>query len=89
MLPSWAAAQVIQPRVIHVRVGTPITRRLIAHELTHVMQWEEHGWMFAFLYVAELAREGYWENKFEIAAYANEKNDVYLGWADELIARLP
>ena len=51
----------------------------LAHELTHVRQWREHGFVgYIRSYMAESARakrEGgdrYWDNKFEVEARAAE-----------------
>jgi len=88
LIPTWAAAQVILPNVILIKRGTSITRALIAHELTHVKQWNAYGIMFPLLYMWQLARHGYAGNRFEIEARAAERNSAYLAWADDIIAEL-
>lgn len=86
MIPTWAAAQVAWPRTISVRRGVRATRRLIAHELTHVLQWEVHGWMFPIKYALEFIHEGYAANRFEVEAIRAERDPVMLAWADDVIA---
>ncbi|PZF71434.1 DUF4157 domain-containing protein [Taibaiella soli] len=41
-------------------------QRWVDHELKHVEQFERYGWLqFAFLYLIESIRHGYFNNKFE------------------------
>lgn len=48
------------------------------HELIHVRQTEQYPFIFPFLYVYELMRNGYRMNRFEDEAY-RLSNSVYLG----------
>ena len=42
---------------------------VIAHELCHVHQWTEIGiFKFPYLYIKELIRMGYYQNKYEVEA---------------------
>lgn len=38
------------------------------HALVHVLQWEEYGLLFPFMYGGELISNGYYDNKFEVDA---------------------
>ncbi|WP_225986481.1 hypothetical protein [Rufibacter sp. LB8] len=41
----------------------------VAHELCHVRQFEEHGYLkFLWLYAVESLKVGYYNNKFEVEA---------------------
>lgn len=47
--------------------------RWVKHELAHVEQFGEHGFLrFIVLYLWESARRGYYNNRFEIEARAKE-----------------
>lgn len=51
-------------------------RKWIRHELAHVQQFKKHGYMlFLFKYLLESIRNGYYNNKYEIAARAAEDDD--------------
>lgn len=48
--------------------------RLVKHELCHVKQYREHGFLpFLFKYLLESLRKGYFNNKYEIEARAAEE----------------
>ena len=50
--------------------------RWVRHELKHVRQFREHGFVrFLFLYVLESIRHGYKQNKYEVEARAAESDD--------------
>ena len=41
----------------------------VAHELCHIRQFQEHGYLrFLWLYLRESMRVGYYNNKFEVEA---------------------
>lgn len=40
----------------------------LAHEMEHIRQWRKWGLVFPILYLLELARKGYHDNRFEMAA---------------------
>ena len=41
----------------------------VAHELCHIRQFQEHGYLrFLWLYLRESMRVGYWNNKYEVEA---------------------
>ena len=52
----------------------PLRDAELAHELAHVRQWERHGWLFPFTYLAEslrvrrAGRRWYHDNRFEMEA---------------------
>jgi hypothetical protein len=46
----------------------------VCHELTHVKQYAQHGtFLFLVKYLWESLKKGYYHNKFEVEARANEK----------------
>lgn len=54
-------------------------KKWLCHELTHVKQFEKYGRLkFIFLYLIETTKNGYYNNKFEIEARANENNKAIL-----------
>ena len=60
---------------IYVLPGWEFNRPLIRHELRHLDQIRREGRLrFAIGYLWELLRHGYWNNKYEIAARAAERN---------------
>ncbi len=62
------AAAVTLGETIVVHPGTVISERLMRHELEHVRQWREEGWMFPFRYALAYLRHGYRDNPYEVAA---------------------
>ncbi len=49
----------------------------VSHELTHIKQFEKYGkFKLICLYLFESIKNGYYNNKFEIEARANENNDA-------------
>ena len=47
--------------------------RLMKHELCHVRQYQQHGYIgFLIKYLWEIWRKGYYNNKFEVEARAAE-----------------
>lgn len=58
------AAAVTLRRTIVVNPGVRLSRRLLAHELAHVRQWEEDP-LFPVRYTLETLRNGYRENRYE------------------------
>ena len=54
-------------------------KRWVLHELKHVEQFKQHGFLpFVFLYLLESIRHGYVNNKYEIEARAAETNEELL-----------
>jgi hypothetical protein len=50
-------------------------KKWVCHELTHVMQYRQHGFfLFIVRYLIESIKHGYRNNKFEIEARQNETN---------------
>ena len=85
-VPDGFAAWVPCKRTILVRVGHPVTPRLIAHELAHVLQAERHAWPWA--YVRQWAATGfsYTNMPFEVEARAAERDETMLAWARDVLA---
>jgi hypothetical protein len=51
----------------------------LCHELKHVLQYKEHGFAgFIIKYLAEWMKNGYYNNRFEKEARANENNNELL-----------
>lgn len=54
-------------------------KRWLLHELKHVDQFKQHGFLsFIFLYLWESIRRGYANNKYEIEARAAETDEELL-----------
>jgi hypothetical protein len=66
------AAAVTLGGTILVHPDVRIDEGLLVHELVHVRQWRRHR-LFAVKYVAEWVRCGYWQNRYEVEAYAAER----------------
>jgi hypothetical protein len=66
------AAAVALGRTILVRPGTPVSPRLLRHELAHVRQWERWPLTFPFRYIAAHILHGYGANPYEAEARAAE-----------------
>ncbi len=70
VLPNWLAIT-LGHRIIAWRLMTDAE---LAHEMAHVRQWEQHGWRFPLLYLAESlrarrsGRRWYHDNRFEVDA---------------------
>lgn len=82
---SWIAAQVPFKRTIWVRPGTHLTAPLIAHELRHVVQAEQHSWPLAYFWQWLTTGRDYWKMPFENEARVAESDPFYLQWAEEVI----
>lgn len=65
------AAAVTLGRTIVVHPRVRLTKRLLAHELEHVRQWEADA-LFPLRYTLETLRVGYRNNRYEQAARAAE-----------------
>jgi hypothetical protein len=51
-------------------------KRWLRHELAHVRQYAEHGFVrFLFLYLLESMRSGYRNNRFEVEARQQEASE--------------
>lgn len=65
-------------RTIHLHNTTRrefvANKRWLTHEMEHIRQYRKYGLVrFIVLYLAETARKGYYNNKYEVAARAAEK----------------
>ena len=69
---GWAAAIALGPIVI-VRRKFAGDRCLMAHELTHVRQWWREPLTMPFKYLYYWLRYGYFENPYEVEAFAVER----------------
>lgn len=69
-------------KTIYLSHSTPVhfldNQRWVAHELAHVRQFMDYGLIrFLVMYLAESIRKGYYQNKWEAAARAQEeKTDI-------------
>jgi hypothetical protein len=90
LIPQWARAQTWW-NVVLVRRGVRLTKRLLAHELAHVLQWRCFGACgFVCRYARHLITKGYLHHPLEIIARLAEQDDFYLEWAQEILtAREP
>ena len=61
------AAAVTLRRTIVVSPRSPLTPRLLAHELTHIRQWREDA-LFPVRYAFASLRHGYRQNPYEVEA---------------------
>jgi hypothetical protein len=85
LIPNWARAQTWW-NVVLVRRGVRLTKRLLAHELTHVLQWRSLGvWGFMCRYARHLITHSYEHHPLEIVARLAEQDDFYLNWAQEIL----
>ena len=52
-------------------------KKWVQHELVHVQQFKQYGFIkFLLLYTWESIRNGYYNNKFEVAARAKENDEA-------------
>jgi hypothetical protein len=75
------------PRLIIFNPKYQVTRRFVAHELMHVIQWERYGITFIPRYLYQWMSVGfsYTNIPMEKEARAVESNAAFLEWADEVI----
>ena len=70
VLPNWLAITIGR----HIYAWRRMSPEELAHELTHVRQWQRHGWRFPIAYFADsirarrLGRRWYHDNRFEVEA---------------------
>lgn len=68
---SWIGGIVIYPFIFFKRRREEVSDTLFRHEMQHVYQIEEHGWLKYYIsYLWESMRHGYEGNKYEIEAEA-------------------
>ena len=58
-----------------ILLSKEIKNNNLKHELIHVKQYEEEPFMHPFLYLIEIIKRGYKNNKYELEAYNMAKND--------------
>lgn len=88
VFPRYAAWVPFRRLIVYSRNVTP-TRRLVAHELVHVLQHERFGVSFYFRYFWGWVSSGfsYWDIPMEIEARKGEMDSFYLLWAEELMRK--
>lgn len=67
MLPGDLTAITIG-QTCYVKRGARLSDETVAEEQAHAQQWKKYGWIFPVLYLWELMRHGYKNNKYEIEA---------------------
>ncbi len=67
------AAAVTVGDTIVVHPDAALSRGLVRHELEHVRQWRDEGWLFPMRYAWRYVRHGYRANPYEVAARAAEQ----------------
>ena len=54
-------------------------QRWVRHELEHIMQFKKYGFFrFIFMYLIELMKKGYLDNKWEVAARDSENDLAFI-----------
>jgi hypothetical protein len=71
-----SAAAVTLGDTIVVNPSVVASASLVRHELEHVRQWREDGFMFPIRYAMQYARHGYRANPYEVAA-RNAENEAH------------
>lgn len=90
MIPQWAGAQVLWPRVIRVREDIDLTPRLLAHEMVHVFQFENQGKLSMWLsYIIGYLKSGYDNHPMEDIAHRVESQPRAIELATKMLNRLP
>jgi hypothetical protein len=74
---SYGRVAIVVGRTIYLHNATAAdflsSRRWMIHELVHVEQYSRYGWMgFLIRYLTEYAKNGYWNNKYEVEARRRE-----------------
>ena len=77
------SAAIVLGRTIYLtsveRADFMSNRPWVRHEITHVKQYEEYGFLkFIVLYLIESMRKGYINNRFEVEARKMENDDQIL-----------
>ena len=85
LIPPWVIAMVPKPRLIWVRQRVPLTERLLAHELCHVLQAERHSWPLAYFVQWITTGFSYTRMPFEREARRAESEPFYLAWAANVL----
>jgi hypothetical protein len=74
---SWIGGITIYPFIFFKRSREEVTDTLFRHELQHIYQVQEHGWLKFYLsYLWESIRHGYKGNKYELEANAVENQPL-------------
>lgn len=86
---AWLAAKKMRSDSVAMVLGKTIhlhniskeaflnNQRLLKHELCHVRQYQEHGYVgFLIIYLWESIRKGYYNNKFEVEARKAENENA-------------
>ena len=88
IVPTWAAAQTWGHTILW-KASIPLNEHVLAHELRHVTQWDQHGLVFPLLYVWQWISVGFRYSRipFELDAEAHASDPSYLKRARNLIAQ--
>ena len=88
VFPGYAAWVPFRRRIIYSKKYQP-TRRLVAHELVHVVQHEKYGLMFYPRYFLGWIFSGfnYWNIPMEKEARSGEQDHFYISWAEEVMRK--
>ena len=83
-LPKWvmfAGYGLTIGQLVFIRKGGDYDKAYVtAHEFCHTLQFRKYGsFRFPFMYIAELFRNGYHNNKYEIEAraYGSTHKDMF------------
>src|SRR5215216_5425794 len=82
------AARILYEKSVAIVIGRTIhlwnadkedllkNKKWLRHELVHIQQFKQHGFIkFLLLYTWESLKNGYYNNRFEIAARAKENDE--------------
>ena len=86
--PAGVAARVTAPDRIVVEREWCRREDVIAHELRHIVQWNETGGDYLIVYALQVITYGYWDAPFEVEAREAVFLTFYRYWARDLIATL-
>lgn len=86
VMPGFAGWVPLPGLIVYASNYSP-TRRFVAHELMHVVQWKRHGILFPFIYFFQWVSAGfsYLNIKMEIEARQAETDQNFLYWADDVM----
>lgn len=84
--PASCAARVTAPDRIVVERQWCENVQVIAHELRHIVQWNEIGADFLVQYALQVIRYGYEDAPFEVEAREAAFDVFYVRWARDVIA---
>ena len=86
--PANVAARVTAPDRIVIKREYQRHVGLVAHELRHIVQWNEVGADYLVTYWLQVITHGYWDAPFEVEAREAAQSTWYRAWARDVIATL-